>query len=92
MATKVQEVYCSAILSNGMEYMIRVEKGWEKEALSCGVIAGKTLDGKPIVIPPENALVFREISDEEFAVWQKSLEQYREEKLKEAQVANLSVN
>ena len=90
MATSVKEVYCSAILSNGMEYMVRVKSGWDKDFV--GPLIARTLDGKPIVIPVAQALVFRELSNEEFESWKASLEKYREDKLKEAQVSNLSVN
>lgn len=90
MATASKEVYCSAILSNGMEYMVRVKSGWDKDFV--GPLIAHTLDGKPIVIPTEQALVFRQLSDQEFESWKASLEKYREDKLKEAQVSNLSVN
>lgn len=89
MATPKKDVYCSVILSNGMEYMIKLPSNW---AVLDGVVDGKTLDGNKIVIPVGNALIFRQVSDTEFEIWQKSLEKYREEKLKEAQVTNLSVN
>lgn len=92
MATKAKGVYCSAILTNGMEYMIKVPSDVTLWGAEEGAVVGKTLDGKSIVIPTHSAVVFREVSNEEFEIWQKSLEKYREEKLKEAQVSNLSVN
>jgi len=94
MATApIKEVYCSAILNNGMEYMLVAPDGWESmPMLKGGVFKASTLDGNPIVLSLVNVIVLREVSDAEYKLWKESLEKYREDKLKEAQVTNLSVN
>lgn len=92
MATKSKEVYCSVILTNNMEYMVRVPSDVSLWGIDKGVLIAKTIDGKSIAFPTQSAMIYREVSDEEYEVWKKSLEQYREEQLKKAQVSNLSTN
>ena len=77
-----KKIFCSVVLKSGMEYMVNALSGWEKGVGATFV--AETIDGKPIVFGMGEVSLIREVTQEEFEVWKKSLEEYREKKMKEA--------
>jgi hypothetical protein len=82
---EAKKLYCSVVLTNGIEYMVVVKKGWVETSLKDGFFQALTLDGKPILFGAERINILREVSSEEFEAWKKSLEEYKEKITKDGQ-------
>lgn len=87
---KSEKVYCSVVLSTGMEYMVYARDGWQDE-ISGAVFNAKTIDNKPISFGLSGVSLIREVSKEEYEVWRKSLEEYRQRKIQEAEAEKTGV-
>lgn len=83
---KDERVYCSVILTNGMEYMVRAIPEWSVD--SGDVFTAQTMDGNPTQFMGHSIVMIRQVSETEFKAWQASLEAYREQKLKEQEAAD----
>ncbi len=84
---KQERVYVSIILNTGMEYMCIADKGWQNltDSVERTTVGFETLDGNPIIFALNNVTIIREITDEEYEVWKKTLEDYRNEQIKKAE-------